>query len=293
MKKLLVTGASGFVGWHIAQIGSAHWELSGQYRSKSPVGPFASVVQMDLNDLEALSSRLEILNPDGILHLAAVSNPNFCERNQTETYHTNVLVTKSIGMYAEKKQIPFVFASSDLVFSGNEPPYTEDSEPNPINQYGWQKMQAEQVLQEVNPGAIIARLPLMYGIPGQGSNFLANWLESWRNGKTIPAFKDEFRTGASGYDVAKGIFLLLEKGQPGIYHLGGRDCMSRYQFAKLAAAIFGLPFQCIKPSFQKDVIMDAKRPANVALVSKKANALGYEPLIAEKALLRLRDKKAF
>jgi len=80
----------------------------------------------------------------------------------------------------------------------------------------------------------------------------------------------------------------LKKNQGGIFHLGGRERISRFDFAIRMAEVFGLPKELIIPSLQKDVQMPAKRPADVSLVSEKAYDLGFNPGSVEEELRRLR-----
>ena len=293
MKRLLVTGSSGFVGWHLGQVSPDHWQLIGQYRSNCPISGYGEHFSLNLDDLDELEKAFAYYHPDGIIHLAAAANPNYCETNRTEAYHTNVEVTVAIARYAAQHHIPFVFASTDLVFDGQRAPYLPTDLRAPVSQYGLQKMAAEDILLRQFPGAIIARLPLMFGLPEQGNNFLRSWLNKWRSGETIPAFQDEYRTAVSGFDAAKGLMLLLELRRGGVFHLGGRDRMSRYQFARLAAVLFGVPTSLVRPSWQADVKMAAARPADVSLNSRQTYQLGYQPKIAEEALIRLRDGLAF
>ena len=293
MKRVLVTGSSGFVGWHLGQVSLGHWQLIGQYRSNCPISNYKEHFSLNLDQLDELEKAFDFYHPDGIIHLAAAANPNYCETHPKEAYHTNVEVTAAIARFALQRNIPCVFASTDLVFDGQHAPYLPTDIPAPVSQYGQQKLAAENILVSQFPTTTIARLPLMFGLPEQGSNFLLNWLNKWRSGESIPAFQDEYRTAVCGYDAAKGLIMLLEKEIGGIFHLGGRDRMSRYQFARLAAVLFGLPTTLIKPSWQADVKMAAARPADVSLNSRKTFQLGYRPKIAEEALIHLRDGLAF
>jgi len=283
MKKLLVTGISGFLGWHIAEHPQTDWEVQGLFHNNKPTNLKVSSNQLDLTDNQSVIYFLKKNKPDAVLHLAANSNPNNCEQNPLSN-HINVNATTHLAKLCAKQNIPFVFTSTDLVFEGNDAPYSETDSTNPIMIYGKQKREAEQKILEIYPQAIIARMPLMYGMPTNGLGFMNAWVRNLKEGKNIHCFTDEYRTAASGADAASGIFLLLEKKLNGIFHLGGRESLSRFEFATQMATHFGLDKNLIIPSLQKDVQMPAKRPANVSLNSNKAFTEGYKPRSLEENL---------
>ena len=275
MKKLLVTGISGFLGWHIAEHNQSGWQVNGIYQNNKPHHPEIQLNQLDLTDNQSVINYLQQYRPDAILHLAANSNPNDCEQNPLSN-NINVKATIHLAKWCAKQDIPFVFTSTDLVFEGNNAPYAETDTTNPVMIYGKQKLEAEQKILQIYPQATIARMPLMYGMPSNGLGFMNAWMRNLKEGKNIYCFTDEYRTAASGSDAARGLFLLLEKKVNGIFHLGGKERLSRFEFATQMAEYFGLDKNLIITSLQKDVQMPAKRPADVSLNSNKAFTLGYK-----------------
>ncbi len=276
MKKLLVTGISGFLGWHIAEHLQNDFELLGIYHTTKPKLKNTQLEQLDLTDSQAVTSFLKKHQPDAILHLAANSNPNDCEQNPHSKI-INVDVTEHLVTYSASQNIPFLFTSTDLVFDGKNAPYSPTDTPNPIMVYGKQKLEAEQKVLKIYPKAVIARMPLMYGLPKNGLGFMNAWLRNLQAGKNIYCFTDEYRTATFGGDAAEGIFALLKNEASGIFHLGGKERMSRFAFAIEMATHFGLDKNLIIPSLQKDVNMPAKRPADVSLDSNKTFTLGFLP----------------
>lgn len=276
MKKLLVTGISGFLGWHIAEHLQSDYQLLGIYNKTKPDLKNIQLEQLDLTDQSAVSILLKGHQPDAILHLAANSNPNDCEQNLLSKI-INVEVTEQLANHCATQNIPFLFTSTDLVFDGKNAPYATTDSPNPIMIYGKQKLEAEQNVLKVFPDAIIARMPLMYGLPKNGLGFMNAWLRNLQAGKNIYCFTDEYRTATFGGDAAQGIFALLKNKASGIFHLGGSERMSRFEFASQMATHFGLDKNLIIPSLQKDVNMPAKRPADVSLISNKTFTFCFLP----------------
>lgn len=280
---ILLTGASGFLGRHLAQLlqEQGH-DFIGSYYREAPPSP---AVQLNLADKEASLKHLAALRPTAIVHLAAASSPNWCELHPAESRLINAEAPVQLAAYCREAGIPFVFTSTDLVFDGQQAPYEEAWAPSPICTYGRQKFEAEQGVLLAYPEAVIARLPLLYGWGG----FLQNWVEQMRLGNPIPAFIDEYRSPAFAGDVAAGLLLLLKKRASGIFHLGGREPLSRFELGQAIARAFGCDERLVLPSHQADVAMPAPRPADVSLSSEKANALGYAPRPVEAALRDLVD----
>ncbi len=287
MQIILITGISGFLGRHFAELTTPERRLIGFYHRREIRFPDLPTHPADLTDEGALRKKLEALPPlAAVIHLAAVSNPNSCEEKVEAARRVNVDASIHLARYCAEQRIPFLFASTDLIFDGERAPYAPEDQPEPVNEYGRQKVAAEQAIRRLYPAATIARLPLMYGA---GANFMPAWLEKLRDGQPIHAFTDEYRTAAYAGDVARGLLLLLDKGLSGNWHLGGPERISRYDFAVAMARAFELPEHLVRPSRQADVKMPAQRPADVSLDSEKANACGYRPEPIQAHFPRLRS----
>ena len=287
MKKLLVTGASGFLGWNLCQQAQANWEVSGTYFSHEITIPGATLYKVDLTNFVELKQLFDRLSPDAVIHTAAASKPNFCQTNREIAYAINVDAAVNIARLCGDRNLPCAFTSTDLVFDGQNPLYKEDDPVCPINVYGEQKAIAEQKMSEIYPKVALCRMPLMFGVPSPVSpSSLQGLVSNLKAGKEINLFTDEYRTTASGRSASKGLLLAVEKVQ-GILHLGGRERISRYDFGLLVADILNIPTEIIKPGKQTDVTMVAPRSPDTSLDSSKAFALGYQPLPLREELTRI------
>jgi dTDP-4-dehydrorhamnose reductase len=287
MKKLLLTGAAGFLGWNCCKIASPLYKVYGIYHIQSVFGEISNYKQCDLTDQGAVKHLFDEIQPDLVIHTAAASDPNFCQNNQSLAEKINVEATLLLASLCADLKIPFVFTSTDLVFDGTGTSYNEHSPVNPISIYGEQKLKAEMGIQKVYPDAAICRMPLMYGdSPASSKRFLQMWLEQLREGKQLTLFIDEFRTPVSAIDACRGLLLAAEKVH-GIIHLGGRERISRYDFGLLVTNCARLPSKQIAPVRQDEIKMAAPRPRDVSLDSTKAYNLGYTPGIIKEELLKL------
>ncbi len=278
MKKLLVTGASGFLGWNLCQQARSHWQVYGTYYTHSVKIPGVSLIKIDLRNFNHLQQLFTDIQPNAVIHTAAASKPNYCQTHPQESYSINVSASLNIARFCAEYNIPCVFTSTDLVFDGTNPPYTESDRVSPITYYGEQKVEAEQKMLAIYPGSAICRMPLMFGLPSPVANsFLQSFIANLKAGKELNLFVDEFRTPASAITASKGLLLAVEKQVQGILHLGGKQSISRYDFGLLLANILQLSPSLIKPGKQQDVIMAAPRSPDTSLDSSKAFNLGYQP----------------
>ena len=290
MKKLLVTGASGFLGWNLCQQAYANWEVHGTYFSHKITVPGITLYRVDLTDFAELDRLFKQVQPDAVIHTAAASKPNFCQTNREAAYAINVDASVNIARLCSERNIPCVFTSTDLVFDGKNPPYKESDPVCPINYYGEQKAIAEQKMLSIYPKVALCRMPLMFGLPSSvASTFLQGIVSNLKAGKEVNLFTDEYRTPASGKAASQGLLLAVERVE-GILHLGGKERISRYDFGLLVADVLDLPSETIKPGLQADVVVVAPRSPDTSLDSSKAFALGYQPLPLHEELIAIRDR---
>ncbi|MBH8560999.1 NAD(P)-dependent oxidoreductase [Nostoc sp. CENA67] len=287
MKKLLVTGASGFLGWHLCQLAKQEWEVYGTYSSHKLEIPDIKLLKVNLTNFQELKQLFSDIKPAAVIHTAAQSQPNYCQTHPEESYKINVTVSCNIAGLCADTSIPCVFTSTDLVFDGLNPPYKETDIVCPVNIYGEQKVKAEVGMLERYPITAVCRMPLMFGRETPtAKSFIQPFIQNLKEGKELSLFIDEFRTPASGTTAGKGLLLALEKVN-GYIHLGGKERISRYDFVKLLVEVFQLPDTQIKSCRQQDVKMAAPRPADVSLDSSRAFALGYQPLPLKEELENL------
>jgi dTDP-4-dehydrorhamnose reductase len=257
------------------------------WHERRPSDFHGRLVRVDLADGQALLDTLTLVRPQAVIHMAAISQPNLCERDGGGTAAINVDATATIARWCAHYQCPLVFTSTDLVFDGTRPPYKETDPPRPLNAYARQKVAAEAALRKHHPGAVICRLPLMFGFGGAAAQgFAHEMVIAIATRKPIQLFTDEYRTPVSTACAAKALLTTL-KWPGGIYHLGGPERISRFDFGRRIAARLNLGEDHLQPLVQAQLPMAARRPADVSLDSRKARSLGFRPESLDGAIDRM------
>ncbi len=277
-RRILVTGATGFLGRHVlAAVPEAFRPIAGISPRQNAVNlPDLESLTLDLADPSSCARKVQDLHPDGILHLAAMADTGACELDPSSSERINVQASAELARAAQELNIPFVFCSTDLVFGGDKAPYRPADPVAPLMVYGQHKAQAEFLVSQLHSGALIARLPLMYGHSDDIRRGLVPALiAKLKSGQNVHLFEDEARSVAAASHVARGLWQALDW-PSGIWHFGGPDPLSRYAFGLAVARHFGLESSLIIPSLQADHPGLAPRPKDVSLDSSASYARGWE-----------------
>lgn len=289
MKKLLITGGSGFIGSNFCKLYAKEYLIYALYSKHAIHYDDVECIQCDITNESEVKKLFEKTEPEAVLHLAALSDPNFCQQNHDLSLEVNVLATEYLATESAQRRIPFVFSSSDLVFDGKTAPYKASDIPKPLSAYGMHKAIAEHAVHDIYPNAVVCRLPLMYGIGyGNGQSFLQPMLDKFRMKQEVYLFTDEYRSTISARNACEGLKLCIEDGE-GTIQLSSDAGISRYEFGKIVADVFGFDKSLIIKSKRKDVIMPAPRPKDVSLVNEKAKAIGWQPREIRDELEAIRD----
>jgi dTDP-4-dehydrorhamnose reductase len=284
-----VTGAGGLLGSRIVELASERGhEVYGLYLNHPPSMGFK--IKMDITDFNGVEKLINQLKPHTIIHCAAITDVDLCERNRDLAVKVNYEATKVIAKASEKIDAHMIYISTDYVFDGLKGMYREEDKPNPINTYGLTKLLGETAVMENCNRSLIARASVIYGSkPAAGKvNFTLWILGKLKSGERVKVLKDQYVSPTLNTNLALMILNALEMNLTGIIHMSGATRVSRYEFAIQIARKFNLDEGLVEEAYMHEMNWIAKRPRDSSLdVSKASKTLNVKPMNLNEALEKL------
>ena len=280
--KLVVTGSNGFVAGSIIAQANEHWELHGIARTAAQESNSRCIHhEIDLQNNSALSKLLLSIQPDAVIHCAAIANIDYCENNQAIAEDINVGITNHITQICKDLNAKLIFCSTDAVFDGITGNYMEQDATQAINFYAATKIKAEQIVLAASPINVVARLALVMGLPvvGKGNSFLFETIEKLQSGQSIKFPEEEIRTPIDVITLGKALLELSCSQFGGIIHLAGNTSISRYKMAKQIALATNLPEELITTSNGNPIAGRAPRAKNASLNNTLAKQVLQTPML--------------
>ena len=241
MKNLLITGASGLVGRGLVKHCVSRYNLVGTYHTRDYKPENFKLKHLDLKNSTEVEDCLDAVQPSIVIHTAGLSDVSYCQQNQEEAEEINYRATAQLAAFCRQRGIRLIYISSDMVFDGKEGNYTEESKASPINQYGNSKFAAEEAIKGISENFVIARLNLVYGHGESVKKTLSDriLISNW-SGRALPIFKGQARSPISLDVASRAIRELAEGDFKGIFNLGGKEKIDRYDFALKVASFIKL-----------------------------------------------------
>jgi len=280
MRRLLVTGCSGFVGSNVARRARGSWGVFGTYSSSEPDSGWVSWVHLDLRDGPSIFDLIAKVRPDAVIHCAAISKIDYAENHREETRAVNVFGSEALAEACSRYGLRFVALSTDTVFDGISGWYSEDDPPNPVNFYGRTKVECERAIMEACPDAAIVRTALVYGFPrAGGTSFFARLVGSLRRGEKVELLKEEIRTPVDVLTLADALLELASAGFSGLIHIAGTERLSRFEFGLKTARKLGVDESLVVEQDIRTLTWRAPRPRDVSLKVELAERLLKTPML--------------
>lgn len=164
-----------------------------------------------------------------VMILSAHSDPDFCIKNKKKSKLLNVIKMKKLISYFIKRNIYFIFFSTEFVFDGKKGNYSELSKTNPINLYGKQKLEIENFIKKYAKYYSIFRVAKTYGNDLKDNTLINFFIEkSKRKNSIILAASDQKFSPLFSKDLVKIAKFFIQKKIVGTFNIGGPKVYSRY-----------------------------------------------------------------
>ena len=251
--KIAVTGAGGGLGRAFQEVAGDRHELH----------PF-SRQELDVRSYEAVMTTIPPLEPDVVMHFAAMTAVDACEEDPQGAAETNVGGSFNVAAAARASRAVLVAISTDYVFDGDQDdPYHEDDEANPISVYGLTKYAGEWVASGTAPDILVVRTAWVYGA---GDDFFSKAVRRLKDGEEVGAIADLVSSPTHVAHLAERLLPLVTSSIRGVVHLAGIEPVSWHEALLRARELGGLPGEVV-PQKSDELARPARRPANSALTS--------------------------
>lgn len=275
--KSLIIGARGLVGTAIKrQLPNAVCGIS--VESKEDGYIFTDVMKY-----ETLFKAFSEIRPKIVYLPAAITHVDKCEDAGTDI--VNIRGATTVLRLCESFGSKLVYFSSSYVFDGKKKlPYTVLDAPNPLCQYGRQKLTMENLILASDIEFLIVRTVGVYGPERLKKNFAKQVISTIFKGQKVYAPSDQKMNPILSTDLAKVTINLAER-KTGIWHVAGDVCLTKYEFAQKIAKYFGME-NLVEPKTTEEMNQKAVRPKNGCLDCSELNRAGINVPDFENGLVK-------
>ena len=257
----VVTGAGGQLGIELAR------------RLAEPTTVTLNRSQLDVTNAPLVERTLHEISPRLVIHAAAATNVDGCERNRAAAYRTNAVGTWNVARAADRAGAQMVYVSTNYVFDGMKlGPYLEYDDPAPLSAYGWTKLHGERAARQVLERLYVVRTSWLYS--RWGRNFLSRLMHADPADGPLRYVGDQVANPTQAGDLATAILELADTGAFGVHHLVNDGATSWYGWAAAFLTGLGRSDMVLEEIRADEFPRAAAVPANAELANETARAVG-------------------
>jgi dTDP-4-dehydrorhamnose reductase len=282
--RILITGSNGLLGQKLVHyctknnIDFLATSFGSNRNSKIKDGEYRS---LDITKSNEVKDVLTNYKPTHIINTAALTNVDKCEEDIEGCHTINVEGVANLLRYAQIQNCHLQQISTDFIFDGVDGNYSEESEPNPLSEYGNSKWLAEQkIFSSGYKNFSIVRTSVVYGV-GENlskSNIVLWAVDELKKGKPLKIVDDQFRAPTFAEDLANGCMSIIELNKKGVFNLTGPSTFSMFEFVVQIAEYLKAPKNSVKPITSEILNQKAPRPKKSGLdLRKSITELNYSP----------------
>jgi dTDP-4-dehydrorhamnose reductase len=263
--RIVVTGSDGQLGVELTRALGAYGEVIG-----------TTIADLDITNPGCVN-RLAALDPDWVVHAAALTDVDGCEQEPECAMAVNAGGTRRVAEGCRLAGAGLVYLGTDYVFDGRKgAPYTEGDAPAPLNAYGRSKLEGEHAVRSLVSRWLIVRTAWLYGI--HGKNFVKTILGKVESGEVLRVVDDQVGSPTYAADLARSVALLLSREQTGLFHVTNSGSCSWYEFTREILRLTGKDMGTVRGISSEELNRLALRPAYSVLDNAAWRAAGLPPL---------------
>ena len=236
---------------------------------------------LDVTDAARVERVIADAEPQVLINSAAYNQVDIAESEPLAAYQANALAVRNLAMACRQSGAQLVHYSTDYVFDGTKgSPYVESDMPHPLGAYAVSKLAGELYAQAYLADPLIVRVSGVFGPGGRFTprgNFVELMLRLASSGNPIRVVEDHVASPTYAPAIASRTADMVEKRMGGVYHMGGGQPISWYEYAKLIFQVAGLS-PSLQPTDEREYRTAARRPKCSALSNSKLEAAGITPM---------------
>ena len=279
--KVLVTGSTGMLGTSMIP--------ALQSKGYDVVTSNFLYAHMEVSVTSQVLKTVMEAKPDIVLHLAAETDVDRCEREPLHAYNVNTWGTRNVARACKLLKIPMLYVSTIGVFYGDKKePYTEEDEPNPANIYGKSKLAGEEWVKKLVKDYFIVRAGwMMGGGPTRDKKFVGKIIRQIQAGVTeIKAVTDKVGSPTYAPDFCEVVANLIATKEYGLYHCTNHGYPSRYDVAQEVVNLIGSGTHVIPVDSSEFAYLSAGRANSEMSDNKHLQAIGLDTMRDWKVALK-------
>lgn len=289
--KILITGSNGLLGQKLlhklradnlvdliaTSIGANRVSEQSNYK----------YLALDITSKQEVEQVILSEKPDVVINTAAMTNVDLCEAEKDNCDALNVSAVQFLADACVKIDAHLIHISTDFIFDGEDGPYKEEDEPNPLSYYGLSKLKSEHLLQAHAVKWTVLRTIIVFGV---GENLSKGNIVLWakgalEKGEPLNIIYDQFRAPTLAEDLADACILAANKKAFGVFNASGKDIMSIYEIVERIAKHYGNTTENLNKISTATLNQTAGRPPKTGFVlDKSRQVLGYNPHSFEECL---------
>lgn len=289
--RVLITGATGMLGKDVSRelFDVPGYEVYNLVRTPATFLRGEQIVA-DLENPLQVASVVQELRPDCIVHCAALTDLDLCERDNQTALRVNVEAVRVL-VNAMPEGGRFIYVSTDSVFDGKKGAYKENELPNPLNFYAQSKLMGECAALRGGVSTLVLRTNLYGFHTARDGRSLVEWAyKNISSGHVINGFSDILFNPLYTVQIAKLIRTFISlKHVTGLLNLGCSEYLSKYDFLVRLAITLGYNPDLVLSANSSSLPTRIIRPLNTTLdCGQLFRLIGEIPSLSQ-GLLQLRS----